>query len=139
MDTTARGNERVIRRDAFARCPFSAAVERAQPILARARFSVLAIEDFTDTVRRHDALEFRWRPSIALLPAARALLTVRPHAPQGTELQLSLAYVPPLGVFGKAFDHVIGRHVAWLTAGVLLMELKYALGANNFLYSSRTR
>ena len=80
--------------------------------------------DFTDTVRRHEALEFRWRPRSRLLPEGRALLTVRPHAPQGTELQFSIAYVPPLRTAGRLFDAAIGRHIAWLTCGLLLRRLR---------------
>ncbi len=135
--TRPGANERVIRRDAFARCPFSAAVECAERYLQQAALrgsidelvvptaiSIAVVEDFTDPVRRHDALEFQWRPRSSLFPAGHALLTVRPHAPQGTELQFSIAYVPPLGMAGRIFDAVIGRHVAWMTGSLLLRRLR---------------
>ncbi len=131
--------ERVVRRDALASCPFSAAIERAEIVLRGARFNVLVVEDFTDTVRRHDAVEFRWRPRLALFPGAQALLTVRPHAPEGTQLQLSIAYVPPLGTPGAWFDAAVGRHIAWATAGFFLARLRHALGteARNRLTETR--
>ncbi len=129
--------ERTIRRDAFAACPFSAAIECAEDYLQRAvargriqellvptDVSVRVVEDYTDTVRRHDALEFRWRPRISVLPSAHALLTVRPHAPPGTELQFSIAYEPPFKGFGRLFDTWIGRHIAWATSGLLLRRLR---------------
>ncbi|HUA07630.1 MAG TPA: hypothetical protein VMA98_00025 [Candidatus Acidoferrales bacterium] len=126
-------SERMIRRNGFVRCPFSAAVGYAQKFLARGRpeellvagsLDVLAVEDYTDSARRHDALEFSWHPRSRLFPQGQALLTVRPHAPQGTELQFSLAYIPPLGVPGQLFDHLIGRHIAWITGGMLLRRLR---------------
>ncbi|HUN30359.1 MAG TPA: hypothetical protein VMV65_11185 [Alphaproteobacteria bacterium] len=90
----------------------------------KSTIDVQVVEDFTDSVRRHDAIEFRWRPRSNLLPAGEALLTVRPHAPQGAQLQFSIAYRPPLGGFGRVFDACIGRHIAWLTAGRLLHRLR---------------
>jgi hypothetical protein len=129
--------ERVIRRDAFANCAFSDAIDRAGEFLRSAQasgrldelvvptnLSVLVTDDFTDSVRRHDALEFAWHPRSAFLPAGRALLTVRPHAPQGSELQFTIAYVPPFGAFGQVFDVVIGRHIAARTCDQLLHRLK---------------
>ncbi len=129
--------ERSIRRNAFARCPFSAAIEHAHRFLERIALrgslrelvvasdvSAVVVEDFTDETRRHDALELRWQPCSKLFPAGDALLTVRPHAPQGTELQFSIAYVPPLGAFGRLFDQCVGRHIAWLTSGLLLRRLR---------------
>lgn len=129
--------ERTIRRDAFATCPFSAAIECAEDYLQRAAgrgriqellvntdLSVLVVEDFTDSVRRHEALEFRWRPRVSAFPSARALLTVRPHAPQGTELQFSIAYRAPFAGLGRLFDALIGRHLAWITGGLLVRRLR---------------
>jgi hypothetical protein len=140
IDTNAArrpGEGRAIRRDTLARCPFTEAVACAESFLQRAAergrlaelvvstdLSVLVVEDYTDSVRRHDALEFRWRPHWRALPAARALLTVRPHAPQGTQLQFSIFYVPPLGLAGRLFDVLVGRQIAWFTAGRLLRRLR---------------
>jgi hypothetical protein len=118
---------RRIRRNLYARCPFSAAIERAEYAMHRYAFFVLVVDDTTDSVRRHDALEITWNPHTRLFPRAQALLTVRPHAPQGTELQLSLVYQPPLGTVGLLFDRLIGRHIAWLTAGIFLRELRRAI------------
>jgi hypothetical protein len=129
-------SERTIRRNALARCPFSAAIDRAEAFIrlpgARrglahllvATWSALVVEDFTDSVRRHDALEFRWHHRSKLLPSGRALLTVRPHAPHGAELQFTIAYVPPFGVTGRALDLLIWRYVASITSGVLLRHLR---------------
>ncbi|HVA27104.1 MAG TPA: hypothetical protein VNF68_02925, partial [Candidatus Baltobacteraceae bacterium] len=86
--------------------------------------AVVVVEDFTDTVRRHDALEFRWYPQSKLFPAARALMTVRPHAPQGTEIQLSISYVPPFGAAGALFDRLVGGHIAAATMRSLLRRLR---------------
>ena len=129
--------ERTIRRDDLARCAFSEAIECCDRYLRRAaergyieelvvgtEISVTLTEDFTDSVRRHDALEFSWCPRSALLPKGRALLTVRPHAPQGTQLQFSISYAPPLQAAGRWFDVAIGRHIAWLTCGLLLRRLR---------------
>lgn len=129
--------ERIIRKDTFAHCAFSAAIDRAEEFLrgaqARGRLnelvvptklSVLVSDDFTDSVRRHDALQFSWHPKSAFLPAGRALLTVRPHAPQGTQLKFSIAYVPPLGVLGRVFDFLVGQHIAARTCYQLLHRLK---------------
>jgi hypothetical protein len=129
--------ERKIRKDVFAQCAFSVAIDRAEEFLrgaqasgqleelvVPAKLSVLITDDFTDPVRRHDALQFRWHPRSAFLPAGRALLTVRPHAPQGTQMQFSIAYVPPLGVVGRVFDHLVGKHIAARTCDQLLWRLK---------------
>ncbi len=128
---------RIIRVDAFARCPFSDAIERAEAFLAQAaergriqelivesEVNALVVEDYTDSVRRHEALEFHWRPRSSLFPDGHALLTVRPHAPQGAQLQLSIAYTPPFGGAGRLFDACIGRHIAWITTGLLLRRLR---------------
>lgn len=132
--------DRIIRRDTLAKCPFSAAIECAEDYLQRAAargriqellvptdLSVLVVEDFTDSVRRHEALEFRWRPGIGAFPSAHALLTVRPHAPPGTELQFSMNYEPPFKGFGRFFDALLGRHLAWVTSGLLLRRLRFEI------------
>lgn len=129
--------ERIIRQDAFAWCPFSAAIERAEAFLAQAAkrgrieelivesaVDALVVEDYTDTVRRHEALEFHWQPRSSLFPAGHALLTVRPHAPQGTQLQFSIAYTPPFGAAGRLFDACIGRYIAWITVALLVRRLR---------------
>jgi hypothetical protein len=54
-------------------------------------------------------------------------LTVRPHAPQGTQLQFSIAYIPPFGALGLAFDAVIGQRIAARTCDQLLQRLKTAV------------
>jgi hypothetical protein len=129
--------ERVVRQNAFARCPFSAAIERAEAFLARAAergriaelivetaVNALVVEDYTDSVRRHEALEFRWRPKSRAFPEGRALLTVRPHAPEGTQLQFTIGYSPPFGAAGRLFDACIGRYIAWITTALLLRRLR---------------
>ena len=131
------GSERIIRKDTFAHCPFSAAIERAhlflrsaeergriEQLVVPANLAITVVDDFTDSVRRHDALEFRWRPRSPLFPVGRALLTVRPHAPHGAELQFSIAYVPPFGVAGRIFDSLIGRYIAAITASLLVNRLR---------------
>ncbi len=130
-------NTRTIRRDALARCPFSGAIEYAEGYLRKAAergiiaelvvetsIGVTVTDDYTDPARRHDALEFRWRPRSRWLPTGRAFLTVRPHAPQGSELQFSIAYEPPFATAGRLFDALIGRHIAWVTCGMLLRRLR---------------
>lgn len=86
--------------------------------------SLQVVDDYTDSVRRHEALEFRWRPRSPLFPTGQALLTVRPHAPQGAELQFTVAYVPPFGTAGRVFDACIGRYIAWITTALLLRRLR---------------
>jgi len=133
-------DERVVRRDGFARCAFSTAIDRAERLLSSAaengaveklfvetETSVTVVDDLTDTIRRHEALEFHWRPKSRLLPEAQALLTVRPHAPQGTQLQLSITYLPPLGSVGNLFDAVLGRHIAGMTCALLLRHLRHGI------------
>jgi hypothetical protein len=136
-------SERTIRKDTFAHCAFSDAIDRAgvflrdaqangrlDELVVPATLSVLVTDDFTDSVRRHDALEFAWHPRSAFLPDGRALLTVRPHAPEGTELQFSIAYVPPFGVLGRVFDSLVGQHIAARTCDQLLHRLKTELESN---------
>jgi hypothetical protein len=118
----------MIRVNRFVRCPFSQAIEFADAVLQGIRvgghMAAHLSDDRTDIARRHEALEFRWDPKLRIFPSARALLTVRPHAPQGTELQLSIVYRPPFGAAGGAFDAVLGKHIASLSARLLLTDLQ---------------
>jgi hypothetical protein len=131
--------ERIVRKNTLAHCPFSCAIERLEAYLRLPRnrhqlaalmgaraLSALVVEDFTDDVRRHDALELRWHPRFSFFPVSRALLTVRPHAP-GAEMQFSIAYVPPFSTAGRFFDLLIGRHIASITIQLLLFRLRTAI------------
>jgi hypothetical protein len=91
------------------------------------QLSSRTVEDYTDPVRRHDALEFSWRAPQAWLPPLHATLTVRPHAPPGCELQLSISYVPPFGALGRIFDAAIGRRLAYVTATSLIRDAAAAI------------
>jgi hypothetical protein len=113
----------------FFQAPFSAVIDTAadylktNPTIAVSPIAVAdvgvdvqhkVVDDHTDTVRKHDALQVRWLAPSPLFPSLAALLTVRPHAP-GTEVRLSGNYTPPYGLVGKLFDLVVGRLIAALT------------------------
>jgi hypothetical protein len=119
----------------LAACPPSSAIEwiasflEQQPRISvrtagglstHTQFSSRTVEDYTDTVRRQDALEFSWSAPRPWLPPLQAVLTVRPHAPPGCELQLSIAYAPPFGLLGGIFDALLGKRLAYATASALL-------------------
>ena len=100
-------------------CPFSAAIDLAEAFIqAHPEMELFPrrIEDPTDSVRRHDALEFSWTPKTAFVSELRGLLVVRPHGPPGSELQLTCWYRTPL-------EATIGQFVAQSMAYHLLVEI----------------
>lgn len=99
--------------------PFSAAIDLAEAFMrAHPEIELWArrIDDPTDSVRRHDALEFTWTPKTPLLAELRGLLTVRPHGPPGSEFQLTCWYVTQL-------EETIGHVLAQSMAFHLLVEI----------------
>ena len=100
-------------------CPFSAAIDVAEAYMnAHPEIEIHArrIEDPTDLVRKHEALEFSWTPHTPLLPEIRGLLTVRPHGPPGCELQVTCWY-------NSRYDEAIGQIVAQTMTYRLLSEI----------------
>ena len=119
-------------------CPFSAVIDTAEsfmrehpelevhaPMHLSAIVGVIAhrVDDHTDDVRKHEALEFSWKPRTPLLPEMLGLLTVRPHGPPGSEVSLTCWYTPPLDDLGRAFDATIGNFIAHSTVKRLLHEI----------------
>ncbi len=121
------------------RCPFSAAIEMVQRFHAKgARHSVgpsehlragvqcelVEVPDHTDTTRLHEAALLRWKArSWFPLPAMTGLITVRPNGPV-TELRMEGRYAAPLGLLGRIFDAIVGRHIAQRTVERFLDEVK---------------
>ena len=97
------------------------------------------VEDATDEVRKHDALEIRWSPKhYALFPDFQGLLTVRPHQ-AGSYLRIEGAYEPPFGILGRLFDALIGRALARLTLARLLRDLRVDIEARNAAFIAERR
>ncbi|HEY8313830.1 MAG TPA: hypothetical protein VIG51_06620 [Candidatus Baltobacteraceae bacterium] len=125
------------KRDAL--CPFSATLEMIErlhtsgakqlvgplpSIRTHVQWELAEVPDRTDETRIHEALLLKWKaPTRMPLPVMSGLITVRPNGP-ATELRMEGTYVPPLGLFGEAFDRVIGRHLAQHTANRFLDELR---------------
>ena len=115
-------------------CPFSIAVElierfhkatdhRFGPFpLVQLRVECVLAEtpDKTDPARIHEALVLEWRVRGPFpFPRLRALITVRPQS-TATKIRVVGSYVPPFGAAGRAFDVLIGRHIARRTIERLL-------------------
>jgi hypothetical protein len=121
-----------------ARVPFSASVDLVdrffhahEPLIVgpsrwlRAAVvpEAVQIRDTTDTTMIHEALLIVWKARMALpLPDFHGLLTVRVNAPT-TEIRIEGSYSSPLGIAGRAFDEVLGRHIAASTLNVLLGDI----------------
>jgi hypothetical protein len=121
-----------------ARVPFSASIdlvdgffrEHAPLIVGPSRWLRAAvvpeaaqIRDTTDTTMIHEALAIVWKARMALpLPDFHGLLTVRVNAPT-TEIRIEGSYDSPLGIAGRAFDGLLGRHIATSTLNVLLGDI----------------
>ena len=92
-------------------CPFSAVIDEAEAFMRAHREidGVFAhrVEDHTDPVRKHEALEFTWTPQTPMMPRMQGLLTVRPHGPPGSELQLTCWYATSQA--GRMLDTVIAQ------------------------------
>ena len=67
--------------------------------------------DVTEGGRSHDEIRFHWESGSRLLPDFKGTLRFRING-GGTQIVLEGAYVAPLGTFGRAFDRIIGSHVA---------------------------
>jgi len=122
----------------FVACPFSATIDFAEEALAespeievspveglgeRVDVASVVVEDKSDTVRKHDALQIAWRPQHrGLYPDLRGVLTVRPEH-RGSDLILAAEYRPPFGLPGRAFDAVVGRFLAHRTLHRFLEHL----------------
>ncbi len=82
------------------------------------------VVDHTDTTRIHDALMVQWVPNGHLpLPSFGGLLTVRPCS-LATDLTLEGTYQPPLGMFGRYFNRILGFRIAQFTLRLLLRDLR---------------
>lgn len=87
------------------------------------RCELAEIRDYTDEARIHEALILHWEAHTRIpVPAMRGMITVRPNGPY-TELRMEGWYTPPLGVFGRVFDTVIGMRLAQRTIDRFLEEL----------------
>ncbi len=122
-------NSRAVEAHSLVRCPFSGVIEFSESFFEGDRgFSISpiaavaaavepgtrAVDDLTDDVRRHDALELTWTPRRPWFPLFDGFVTVRPHY-QGAMLTISGTYEPPLRAFGRAFDAIVGRFLAHRT------------------------
>jgi hypothetical protein len=123
----------------LAHCPFSAAVELSEKVVAgrkgmyvtpsapfgeRVHFAAASTDDCTDEARKHEALLVAWRPqAYALFPDFHGVVTVRPEQRGGAELRLHGEYTPPYGAPGKVFDAILGRMLALATMRHFLDDL----------------
>lgn len=121
------------------KCPFSATIEFIERLhrtgsdhvigpLARLRTPVVCnlheVRDFTDETRIHEALVLHWKARANIpVPEMNGLLTVRPNGPL-TQLRMEGQYEPPLGLPGRLFDALVGRHIARRTISLFLAELR---------------
>jgi len=121
------------------RCPFSATIDLIEHLhtkraehtvgpFAALRTPVICdlseVRDYTDQTRAHEALSVHWSAKAALpVPEMDGLLTVRPNGPL-TQLRMEGRYEPPLGLFGRIFDLLVGRYVARRTVRRFLNELR---------------
>jgi hypothetical protein len=93
---------------------------------------ILVCRDFSDAVRAHDAIEMNLRTLSGLpFPDLHVVLTARPHFPPGTRLSVKVSYEAPLGIPGRIFDALVGRHVALSIAGSLLDDMCLALARSS--------
>ncbi len=120
------------------RCPFSATIEMIQrfhskgvqhrvgpfsALRTRVEYELQEVPDHTDTTRIHDALTIHWHArSWFPLPVMRGLITVRPNG-ASTELRMEGSYAAPLGLPGRIFDRIIGRHIAQRTMNRFLDDV----------------
>lgn len=120
-------------------CPFSATIEMIErfhekgtqhlvgpfsSVRTRVECELVEIRDHTDQTRIHDALTLRWKARARIpVPLMRGLITVRPNGP-ATELRMEGTYAPPLGLLGRIFDGIIGKHIAQRTVERFLDELR---------------
>ncbi|HET6895797.1 MAG TPA: hypothetical protein VFH72_10495 [Candidatus Baltobacteraceae bacterium] len=134
-----RQNEVEIFEQQNVRCPFSATIDLIEHLHARhtehsvGPFAALRtpvicniseVRDYTDQTRAHEALSVHWTAKAALpVPQMDALLTVRPNGPV-TQLRMHGRYEPPLGLFGRIFDLLVGRFLARRTVRRFLNELR---------------
>lgn len=83
--------------------------------------------DEDEAGRVHDALMVEWRAGTKLLPHFHGTLRLRIANVEATALRLEGAYRPPLGLFGRVFDRLLGRRIARATMAELLGRLTEAM------------
>ncbi len=99
----------------------------------RVRIGWAIVDDFGDTVRRHDAIAIYWTPEHAIFPSFAGTITVRPHL-RRSHVRISGVYTPPFGVPGETFDRMAGRYIASATLHRLIRELGEAIESRYLVY-----
>ena len=82
--------------------------------------------DVAEDGRRHDEIHVCWSAGTPLLPDFRGTLRFR-IAGAGTTVLIEGSYAIPLGVLGRLFDGVAGRHIARGSIGDLTRRIADAL------------
>jgi predicted oxidoreductase len=139
-------NERTVRADAYADCPFSIAQEYAVDFLALAERNGKPAEvrvplrifgfslhhrvgltfrvrsDGSEPGRSHDRLQISWTSGTALLPDFNGDLKFRIDA-GATRILIEGRYRAPLGTLGRLVDASIGVHVAQASVNELAVRV----------------
>jgi hypothetical protein len=154
------GAQRAVTAQAYAACPFSIAQEYAVDYLhhaeageAEAQIHVpvrllpaffqrrVAVTfglhaDATEAGRPHEEIRLRWNAGTPLLPDFRGTLRFRIAGP-GTDVLVEGTYRAPFGALGRAFDDVVGRHIARASIGDLARRIATALETSERAWRSR--
>lgn len=131
---------RHLREERTVRCPFSIAEDYVSAYLQRAerggaegilhvgalrrhvRLHFGRRSDLREPGRHHDELVLHWTSGSPLLPDFHGTIDFRIAAP-GTRVIVEGSYRPPLGWIGRAFDALLGRHIARATMRDLVDHL----------------
>jgi thiosulfate dehydrogenase [quinone] large subunit len=139
--------------EAVAACPFSVAQDYTVDYLRRAQAGEAEAEihvplrgwpallarrvqvtfglhfDVLENGRAHDEIRVRWNAGAAFLPDFRGTIRFR-IAGTSTAVTVEGTYRIPLGVFGRAFDAVLGRRIAHASVNDLTARIAAALEAS---------
>jgi len=137
----------------YAECPFSIAQDYAVEYLRRAEAGQPEAEirvplaflprvirksveitfglhyDVAERGRSHDEIRLHWGSGTSLLPNFRGTLRFR-IAGSGTDVLIEGSYGIPLGMLGRIFDSVAGRHIARASLRDFARRIAQALETN---------
>jgi hypothetical protein len=85
--------------------------------------------DVAERGRSHDEIRLHWNSGTPLLPDFRGTLRFR-IAGTGTDVLIEGSYGVPLGMLGRIFDNVAGRHIARASLRDFARRIADALEAN---------
>ncbi len=153
-------NVRAVALNVHAACPYSIAQEYAVDYLRRAEAREDEAEirvplaflpriirrrvaisfglhyDVAERGRPHDEIRLHWGSGTPLLPDFRGTLRFR-IAGAGTDLLVEGSYGIPLGMPGRIFDNVLGRHVARASLHDFACRIAGTLEANDRVWRAK--